>query len=144
MAELGQPDQAHAQKRGINKGQEDFSGLPHVHGNPLGKAAGIGTELDATKSLDQACKMAQDEGFDVCRIDFTFYLRKSIGAGEIRYVPYRDDVLGLTEEELTPLFPNRPWKRELFATLAARVRQAETSPVGRMNGPEQRSQHSSH
>ena len=84
--------------------------------------ADLRDRLWAARCLDDAAALAQAAGFDVHKVDFLAYMRRALAEGRLRYVPYNDDVLGLSDQELAPLFPDQPQIREQFMALSDRFR----------------------
>jgi predicted ribosomally synthesized peptide with nif11-like leader len=80
-------------------------------------------QLWATRCLEDAAALAREAGFLVTRADFLTYLRQRLAAGRLRYVPYNDDVLGLSDEALTGLFADQPRILENFMALSLRFKQ---------------------
>ena len=67
--------------------------------------------------------LAQEAGFAVSKGDFLVHLRQRMALGHLRYVPYNDDVLGLSDEALAALFADRPQMRDQFIALSLRFKQ---------------------
>jgi predicted ribosomally synthesized peptide with nif11-like leader len=78
--------------------------------------------LWAAQRLEDAAALAQKAGFAVTRADFLRDLRTRMAAGRLRYVPYNDDVLGLSDEALASLFADNPQMRDQFIALSLRFR----------------------
>ena len=79
--------------------------------------------LWATRCLEEAAGLAQEAGFAVSKGDFLVHLRQRMALGHLRYVPYNDDVLGLSDEALAALFADRPQMRDQFIALSLRFKQ---------------------
>ena len=79
--------------------------------------------LWAARRLEDAAALAQEAGFAVSKADFLVDLRARMAAGRLRYVPYNDDVLGLSDEALEALFADRPQMRDQFIALSLRFKQ---------------------
>ena len=85
--------------------------------------ASLREHLWAARRLDDAAALAQKAGFAVSKADFLLDLRARMAAGRLRYVPYNDDVLGLSDEALAALFADRPHMRDQFLALSQRFKQ---------------------
>ena len=79
--------------------------------------------LDSAHCLEAAAVIAREEGLEVHKSDFLRHLRRSLAAGLLRDVPYRDDFLGLDDDELNQQFGDHSRLVVHFAALSARFRQ---------------------
>lgn len=80
-------------------------------------------KLWSASCLDEAAVICREAGFKLQKSDFLEYMRKAIAEGSLRYIPYRDDTLGLSDEEVDTLFKDQPRTREIFVALSIRFRQ---------------------